>query len=106
MMYLDHVASTTIRPEAIAALDDAYERLDRNASGLHEESRRAKNALEESRERAAALVGPGFADPFSALADALVAACRRCLDRERAVAVLDADYLERASCGDESASVE
>jgi cysteine desulfurase len=57
MMYLDHVASTTIRPEAIAALDDAYERLDRNASGLHEESRRAKNALEESRERAAVLVG-------------------------------------------------
>ncbi len=56
-MYLDHVASTTIRPEALAALEDAYERFDRNASGLHEESRRAKNALEESRERAAALVG-------------------------------------------------
>lgn len=57
MMYLDHVASTTIRPEAIAALEDAYERLDRNASGLHEASRRAKNALEEARERAASLVG-------------------------------------------------
>jgi cysteine desulfurase len=62
MMYLDHVASTTIRPEAIAALEDAYERLDRNASGLHEESRRAKNALEESRERAAALVGARTSD--------------------------------------------
>jgi len=37
-MYLDHAASTT-------------------ASGLHEESRRAKNALEEARERAAVLVG-------------------------------------------------
>jgi cysteine desulfurase len=56
-MYLDHAASTTIRPEALAALDEAYERFDRNASGLHEESRRAKNALEEARERAALLVG-------------------------------------------------
>jgi cysteine desulfurase len=56
-MYLDHAASTTIRPEALAALDEAYQRFDRNASGLHEESRRAKNALEEARERAAVLVG-------------------------------------------------
>lgn len=56
-MYLDHAATTTIRPEALAALEDAFERLDRNASGLHKESRRAKDALEESRERAAALVG-------------------------------------------------
>jgi cysteine desulfurase len=56
-MYLDHAASTTIRPEALAALDEAYQRFDRNASGLHEESRRAKNALEDARERAAVLVG-------------------------------------------------
>jgi cysteine desulfurase len=61
-MYLDHVASTTIRPEAIAALEDAYVRFDRNASGLHEESRRAKNALEESRERAAVLIGAQVSD--------------------------------------------
>jgi len=56
-MYLDHAATTTIRPAALAALEDAHERLDRNASGLHTESRRAKDALEESRERAATLVG-------------------------------------------------
>ena len=56
-MYLDHAATTTIRPEALAALEDAYDRFDRNASGLHEGSRRAKNALEESRERAAEIVG-------------------------------------------------
>jgi cysteine desulfurase len=56
-MYLDHVASTTIRPEALSALEEAYQDFDRNASGLHQESRRAKNALEEARERAAALVG-------------------------------------------------
>lgn len=57
MLYLDHAATTTIRPEAIAALNDSYQRFDRNASGLHEESRKAKNALEESRERAAGLLG-------------------------------------------------
>jgi cysteine desulfurase len=57
MLYLDHAATTTIRPEALAALNDGYMRLDRNASGLHEDSRRAKNALEEARERAAELIG-------------------------------------------------
>jgi cysteine desulfurase len=56
-MYLDHAATTTLRPEAGAALDEALERFDRNASGIHSEARRAKNALEEARERAAVLVG-------------------------------------------------
>lgn len=59
MLYLDHAATTTMRPEALAALNDGYERFDRNASGLHEDSRRAKNALEEARERAAGLIGVG-----------------------------------------------
>lgn len=61
-MYLDHAASTTIRPEALAALEEAYQRFDRNASGLHEESRQAKNALEDARERAAAMVGARTSD--------------------------------------------
>lgn len=56
-MYLDHAATTTIRPVALEALEDAYVRFDRNASGLHTEARRAKNALEEARERAASLLG-------------------------------------------------
>lgn len=56
-MYLDHAATTTIRPEALAAMDDAHEHFDRNASGIHSEARRAKNALEDARERVAALIG-------------------------------------------------
>lgn len=56
-IYLDHAATTTIRPEALAALEDAYERFDRNASGQHESARRAKNAMEEARERAAEIIG-------------------------------------------------
>jgi len=56
-IYLDHAATTTIRPVALEALDDAYARFDRNASGLHAEAREAKNALEDARERAASLLG-------------------------------------------------
>lgn len=56
-MYLDHAATTTMRPVAREALEGAINRYDRNASGLHAESRQAKNALEEARERAAALLG-------------------------------------------------
>lgn len=56
-MYLDHAASTTIRPEAIAALMHGLEVANANASGTHAAARRAKNALEEARERAADLLG-------------------------------------------------
>lgn len=56
-MYLDHAATTTMRPEARVALEDAISEFDRNASGMHSDARRAKNALEASRERAADLLG-------------------------------------------------
>lgn len=57
MLYLDHAATTPIRPEAREAmapfLGDAFG----NPSGFHGVSRRAKNALEEARERVAVLLG-------------------------------------------------
>ncbi|NNC76019.1 MAG: cysteine desulfurase [Acidimicrobiia bacterium] len=57
MRYLDHAATTVLRPQARDAmapfLDDAFG----NPSGLHGVAQRAKNALEEARERAAALLG-------------------------------------------------
>ncbi len=57
MLYLDHAATTPLRPEAAAAMEpylgDAYG----NPSGVHAVSRRAKNAIEEARERVAALLG-------------------------------------------------
>jgi cysteine desulfurase len=56
-MYLDHAATTTLRPEAVTALEEAMERANGNASGTHAVARQAKNALEEARERAAALLG-------------------------------------------------
>ncbi|MCP4309065.1 MAG: cysteine desulfurase [bacterium] len=57
MIYLDHAATTKVRPETRAAmaplLDDSFG----NPSGIHGVSRRAKNALEEAREKAAAILG-------------------------------------------------
>ncbi len=57
MLYLDHAATTQVRPETRTAmapyLDDAFG----NPSGIHAVSRRAKNALEEAREKAADLLG-------------------------------------------------
>ena len=56
-LYLDHAATTPLRPEAREAmapyLGDAYG----NPSGIHAVSRVAKKALEEARERAAVLLG-------------------------------------------------
>lgn len=57
MIYLDHAATTPMRPEVWEAMapyaDDAFG----NPSGVHGVSRIAKNALEESREQIAELIG-------------------------------------------------
>jgi cysteine desulfurase len=57
MIYLDHAATTPMRPgvwEAMAPF--ATDRFG-NSSGVHEVSRRAKDALEEARERIALVLG-------------------------------------------------
>ncbi|MGH8945330.1 MAG: cysteine desulfurase family protein [Acidimicrobiia bacterium] len=56
-MYLDHAATTPMRPEVAAAMAPLASEIFGNSSGIHEVSRRAKNALEEARERAAAVLG-------------------------------------------------
>lgn len=56
MHYLDHAATTTVRPEAAAALL-AELRHTGNASSVHTAGRRARRALEEARERVAAQLG-------------------------------------------------
>lgn len=56
-IYLDHAATTTMRPEAIEAVTVAWTSSFGNASGTHAVAQRAKNALEDARERAAAILG-------------------------------------------------
>ena len=61
-MYLDHAATTAIRPEAVSAYLRGIEEANANASGTHGAARAAKNALEQARERAAELLGSSRPD--------------------------------------------
>ncbi len=55
--YLDHAASTPMRPEAAAALQLFLSSSFANPSGIHGAARAAKTALEEARETVAAALG-------------------------------------------------
>lgn len=57
MLYLDHAATTPMRPQVWAAMEPFASDRFGNSSGSHDVSRRAKNALESARERAAGLLG-------------------------------------------------
>lgn len=57
MLYLDHAATTPLRPEATEAMAPYAAGVFGNTSGSHFISRRVKNALEEAREKAARLIG-------------------------------------------------
>jgi cysteine desulfurase len=54
--YLDHAATTPMRPEAIAAMTEELARLG-NPSSLHTAGRRARRVVEESREQLAEVFG-------------------------------------------------
>ena len=57
MIYLDHAATTPMHPEVWDAMQPFALDVFGNSSGVHAVSRQAKNALEESRERVASLIG-------------------------------------------------
>ena len=61
-IYLDHAATTSIRPEAIEAATAVLASGNGNASGTHTVARSAKNLLEQARERAAAVIGASRPD--------------------------------------------
>jgi cysteine desulfurase len=56
-IYLDHAATTLVRPGVTDAVVTAMTSANANASGQHSEARSAKNALELAREEAADLLG-------------------------------------------------
>ena len=62
MIYMDHNASTPVRPEALAAMRAGLEDLHANPSSLHREGQRARAALEHARAQVAALVGAAPAE--------------------------------------------
>jgi cysteine desulfurase len=57
MIYLDHNASTPVRPEVAAEMQDALARTWANPSSGHRDGQQARAAVEEARARVAALVG-------------------------------------------------
>lgn len=57
MIYLDHAATTPMRPQVWEAMSSIATDIFGNPSGVHGVSRAAKNALEEARERIAAAIG-------------------------------------------------
>ena len=59
MIYLDHNASTPVRPEVVEAVREALARLPANPSSAHPDGRRARAAVEQARAQVAALVAPG-----------------------------------------------
>lgn len=56
-MYLDHAATTPLRPEAREAMEPWLGERFGNPLGIHAVSRRAKDAVEEARERIATALG-------------------------------------------------
>ena len=59
MIYLDHAATTPMRPGVFESMRPFSDVEFGNSSGIHLVSRRAKDALEEARERIAASIGAG-----------------------------------------------
>jgi cysteine desulfurase len=68
-IYLDHNATTPIHPEVVQAIAQCYRDGYANPASQHHEGRRARRALEQARERIAALLG---ADLTSLRADQLI----------------------------------
>jgi cysteine desulfurase len=59
MVYLDHAASTPLRPEALEAMEPFLAHAYANPSGMHAAARSAKAALEVARETVASVCGCG-----------------------------------------------
>ncbi len=61
-IYLDHNATTPVRPEVVEAMARAYRDGYANPASQHQPGQRARRALEDARERIAALLGASVTD--------------------------------------------
>ena len=57
MTYLDHAATTPLRPEVAAAMADVHDGVLGNPTGSHPPAQRARRLLEEARDEVAAFLG-------------------------------------------------
>ncbi len=98
-IYLDHAATTPMRPEAIAAVAEGMARW-ANPSSPHAEGRAARAALEEARARIKAALGwTGELIFTSGASEALWIALNRAKVERRIVSAVEHDAVFRAAPG-------
>ena len=98
-IYLDHAATTPMRPEAIAAVTDGMARW-ANPSSPHAEGRAARAAMEEARARIKAALGwTGELIFTSGASEALWIALNRAKVERRIVSAVEHDAVFRAAPG-------
>lgn len=96
-IYLDHAATSPLRPEARAAMEEGF-RIWANPSSPHAEGRRAKAALEDARARVKAALGwEGEVIFTSGASEALWIALNRCKAKRRIVSAVEHDAVFRAA---------
>jgi cysteine desulfurase len=102
-IYLDHAATTPLRPEAKAAMEEGF-RIWANPSSPHAEGRRARAALEDARERVKRALGWNGEVIFtSGASEALWIALNRAKVERRIVSAVEHDAVFRAAPGAEVA---
>jgi len=96
-VYLDHAATSPLRPEAKAAMDEGF-RLWANPSSPHAEGRKAKAALEDARDRVKRALGwDGEVIFTSGASEALWIALNRAKVERRIVSAVEHDAVFRAA---------
>ncbi len=96
-VYLDHAATSPLRPEAKAAMEEGF-RLWANPSSPHAEGRKARAALEDARERIKAALGWNGELIFtSGASEALWIALNRAKVDRRIVSAVEHDAVFRAA---------
>lgn len=96
-IYLDHAATTPLRPEAMAAMEEGF-RIWANPSSPHAEGRRAKAALEDARERIKRALGwDGELIFTSGASEALWIALNRAKAKRRIISAVEHDAVFRAA---------
>ena len=96
-IYLDHAATSPLRPEARAAMDEGF-RLWANPSSPHAEGRKARSMLEDARERIKAALGwSGELIFTSGASEALALALQRAQAGARLVSAVEHDAVLRAA---------
>lgn len=95
--YLDHAATTPLRPEAKAAMDEGFA-IWANPSSPHAEGRKAREALEDARERCKKVLGwEGELIFTSGASEALAIGLGRAKAGRRVVSAIEHDAAFRAA---------